>query len=222
MPNLDGFVSNINSTFNSRTTFLGANIDWVDIISALCIGIYFVGLRGHVDHHALTVSVNLLCFAYIGFRVSSEPHKMGEWGLRTKNLLIGSVVSILAITVFSVFLAAISFFKTNAVPFDIHLIGEMVAYTEGAFPQQFLIFGMVCGNLLKLPIFSRGLRLPILAGILFSAGHWHAPYQMFGTMFLGFFCVYFYMRFKNIFPLILMHACLYPLYEAWYKVAINF
>jgi hypothetical protein len=198
------------------------SIDWLDIKATACIGVFFAGLRGRLDHNTLVMMVVLLCLFYIGWRCRGDIHKLKEWGITLDNFWSASFVAFILTIIATVVLASITYMKVGKVSLDPELFSKMVLYIQGAFPQQFLLFGLVFGNLSKLPVLCGRFSLPIVGGLFFAALHLHAPFQMIGTFVLGFVCITFFLHFRTILPLIAMHAYLQPLNAFWIRRAFEY
>lgn len=197
-------------------------IDWNDIHVAVLIGVFFVSLRGRLEHNVLVMLVILLCFFYMGCRARNDIGKLKQWGLTLDRLGRASLVALGLAIVATIGLGTISYFKTDELKFDPKVINQMVLYIKGAFPQQFLVFGMVLGNLSRHPWLSGRVRLPLLGAFLFAVLHFHAPLMMIGTSVLGFACVSFFLYYRTIIPLIFLHAYLQPLNVYWIRSAFEF
>lgn len=198
------------------------SIDWMDILAAAVIGAFFGLVRGRILHDTLVMIVILLCLFYLGWRCKHDMSKLKEWGLTFDHLGSASLVALGFAMLATMVLGAITFMETGEIKYNSDLWQQMVRYIKGAFPQQFLIFGLVIGNFSKLSTFSGHFRLPLMGGLFFGALHFHAPWQILGTFFLGFFCIAFFLRFRTIIPLIAVHAYLYPLNELWIRGVFGF
>lgn len=206
-------------------------IDRLDIRFAVFVGMLTGGVKmiGRTmpawevrDNDALLAF--LVCLVYIVARGQRQPAKLDEWGLTTP-LTPGALVGGLALLLLGIALqAAAGLAAAGTLSFEIAYLPRMIDYIPGAFPQQFFMCSVGLVTLARFPIFHGLWRLPLTVGIVFSLAHWWTParlpgtfipIQMLTTLPAGFFCALYFLKFRTVLPLTLLHAILFVLGVEW-------
>jgi membrane protease YdiL (CAAX protease family) len=206
-------------------------IDWMDLKFAVVVGIIATVLKVtrmanpewfHSFNDGLVPS--LLCIGYIIARARRQPEKLDEWGLTTPltapAVLMGFVLLGIAVGLNAVSGLAL----TGRLGFEPWYVPDMVDYILGAFPQQFFMCSVGLVTLAKIPAFKGTWRLPLTVGLVFSLAHWWTPahipgtfipVQMVTTLPAGFILTLYFLKFRNILPLTIIHAITFVVGVNW-------
>ena len=99
--------------------------------------------------------------------------------------------------------------SNNTILFNPHIIPILILYPLWGFIQQFLVVGLVAGNLKDLRSGKVPLVLIVLsASVLFSLVHYPYPLLMIATFFLALLYTFIYLRYRNLISLGLFHGWL--------------
>lgn len=205
-------------------------IDWLDIRFAVFAGLLYVPLKAMAMHgdpgnvaSTLGDIISIPCIAYILWRAQTQPEKLREWGLTTplKGLALGIFGLLLIATI--VPLAVFGLLKTGSLSFEIGYLFRMIDYVSAAFPQQFLVFAVGVATLEKLPGLHGNWRLPLILGFLFGFSHFFiasrplcgVPAQVIVTLPFGCVATWYFLRFRTIVPLVIIHAIGFVLLVEW-------
>ena len=145
---------------------------------------------------------------YVMVQVRRNQSSLREWGFTAKNFwksfMIISPVALICIG--GMMLYADS---NNTVLLNPHIIPILILYPLWGFIQQFLVVGLVAGNLKDLH--SRKVPLPLIVlvtSVLFSLVHYPSTLLMIATFLLAIFYTIIYLRYRNLFSLGLFHGWL--------------
>lgn len=167
---------------------------------------------------------SILILAYVFFHARREPKLLDTWGLTTpiSKAALAFATAMLAFAIGSLLLMA----KLLAAPVEYRaeFVSDMVNYIVGAFPQQFIACSLGFVWLAERPVFRGPWRLPIFVGLVFALAHFWTPARIPGTIIpvqmlitlpMGVAATYYFLRFRTIMPLVIMHAILWVLYFNW-------
>lgn len=206
-------------------------IDWADVQCAVFVGMLTGGVKllGKAmpaweirDIDALLAF--LVCLVYIIARGRRRPAKLDEWGLTTPLTPAALLASLGLLLLAIVLQAAAGLAAAGTLSFEIAYLPRMIDYIPGAFPQQFFMCSVGLVTLARFPIFHGPWRLPLTVGIVFSLAHWWTPARLPGTLIpvqmlttlpAGFFCALYFLKFRTVLPLTLLHAILFVLGVEW-------
>lgn len=166
----------------------------------------------------------LLILAYVLYHARRMPERLDEWGFTTP-LTRGAILSACGLLAFALAVIVawakhlgLSTAITPQYPF------EMLDYLIGAFPQQFFMCSVGLVTLARIPRLKGQWRIPLLVGCIFALAHlWtparfsplHIPVQSVITFPLGFVAAAYFLSYRTIIPLTIIHAILFPLYFHW-------
>jgi len=145
---------------------------------------------------------------YVYGRHRRQPGILAYWGFRTDNFR-RSFLRLLPAATGAVILFAGVGYATGKLVLSWHLLPVLLLYPVWGVIQQFLVVGLVAGNLSD----YAGRRLPpaLVTGttaVLFSAVHWPARLLVAGTFVLAVVYVLAYLRSRNLWTLGLYHGWL--------------
>ena len=158
------------------------------------------------------LSATLLWFAYIWYRNKTTKGILKYWGFRTDNFtkVLKTVLpfGISAVTVFFV-IGAIQ----GTLNMTWHIIPVLLFYPLWGTIQQFLLIGLVAGNLYDNPNRKIGKHVIVLfAATLFALVHYPEYWLIGGTFILAIFYGYVYLKEKNLYVLGIFHGWLGALF----------
>lgn len=149
---------------------------------------------------------------YIWLRKRSIKGIMYYWGFRTDNFKQVLHIVIPFGTLSVVFFLIVGLMQ-DTVNLSWHIIPILVTYPIWGVLQQFLVIGLVTGNLQDMN--SITLRKPVivlLTAILFAAVHYPYNWLILGTFVLALFYGYVYLRARNVYVLGIFHGWLAGLF----------
>jgi len=211
-------------------------IDWMDIRVGFLTGCLFAVIKGiklmmpelHMGNLDAIIPF-LLCVQYTIYRAREEPEKLDEWGITTPITFLALVAIMVISTVAIGCLAATGFFLSGTLSFEFKYVTNMIEYIISAFPQQFFLCSVLLVSLAKLPLFRGNWRLPLAVGLLFAAAHFWTPFhlpgtkiplQLIGTFPMGFMAAWYFLKYRTLLPLVLVHAILYVLLHNWVEIRL--
>jgi len=145
---------------------------------------------------------------YVYIRNRKEPGILAHWGFRLDN-----VNKVLRMVLPFGILAVITFFVTGyflgTINLNWHIIPILIFYPIWGVIQQFLVIGLMAGNLQDLQ--NQKLSKPAiitLTALLFGLVHYPYYWLMIGTFVLALFYGFVYLRERNVYVMGLFHGWL--------------
>lgn len=146
------------------------------------------------------------CYVYI--RNKKEPGILAHWGFRLDN-----VNKVLRMVLPFGILAVITFFVTGyflgTINLNWHIIPILIFYPIWGVIQQFLVIGLMAGNLQDIQ--NQKLSKPAiitLTALLFGLVHYPYYWLMIGTFVLALFYGFIYLKERNVYVMGLFHGWL--------------
>ncbi|MFD1001960.1 CPBP family intramembrane glutamic endopeptidase [Ohtaekwangia kribbensis] len=133
---------------------------------------------------------------------------LAYWGFRTDNF--GTVArKLLPFGVIAIAIFFIIGYQRHSINFSWHIIPILILYPAWGTIQQFLVVGLVAGNLqhLKVNRTSEAFIITITA-VLFALVHYPDYWLIAGTFVLALLYTYIYLRHRNVYVLGLFHGWL--------------
>ncbi|WP_303319109.1 CPBP family intramembrane glutamic endopeptidase [Flavivirga abyssicola] len=157
-------------------------------------------------------------FLYIFFRYKIEKGVIKYWGFRTDNFKKALKLMIPFSMVSLMLIFGIGYFQ-NTIKLTWHILPLLITYPIWGSVQQFLIIGLVAGNLndLNSKKLSKSLII-VITSVLFSIVHFPSMWLMIGTFILALFYGYVYLKVKNIYVMGIFHGWLGALF---YYIVVN-
>jgi uncharacterized protein len=186
---------------------------WLEIAAVLltCIGKFI--FMDWLDLRLIYVSVAVITWVvYIVWRSRQEPGILTRWGFRRNN--VGRVVRLVWPFVA---LALASFIIIGSVRGTInlswHILPILITYPIWGTIQQFLLVGLVAGNLQDMQHAAWPTRVIIpMCAVLFSVVHYPNGWLMAGTFVLALYYGFIYLRERNVYVLGALHGWLGALF----------
>lgn len=149
---------------------------------------------------------------YIIYRHRSAPGILRHWGFRTDNFrqVARMVLPFAAVSL-------VLFFTVGAIQGTLnptwHILPLFVTYPIWGTIQQFLVIGLVAGNLNEMDR-QRSNKAVILVAtaVLFAGVHYPDRWLIIGTFVLALFYGYIYLRVRNVYVMGIMHGWLGALF----------
>lgn len=145
---------------------------------------------------------------YVVYRNKVHPGILAYWGFRIDNFN-KTVRMILPFGIFSVILFFLVGFCQNTINLSWHIIPILILYPIWGIVQQFLVIGLVAGNLNDMQ--GKGLNkifIIMFTALLFGLVHYPYYWLMIGTFVLAVLYGYIYLKERNVFVMGLFHGWL--------------
>lgn len=152
------------------------------------------------------VLICLFWLTYIYLKYKRNHAAIKDWGIRRKNfkktflfLLPFAIICISGIGIYGYL------FRSNLI--DWHILPILILYPLWGLIQQFIVVGLISGNLMaiKNPRFSN-FQIILLTSLFFSLVHFPSAFLMFFTFIMQWIFTTAFLRWKNIWPLGLYHG----------------
>ncbi len=161
------------------------------------------------------VGASLFWITFVIIRARQDRTILRTWGFKLDNLRESARLPLLFFSVSAATLAAYALVKGHF-SFPLHTVLLLLFYPFWGVIQQFLVLGIVVGNLQKLEgIGSNRLLLIITGAIVFSSVHIPDFRLTAGTLMLALLYVPHFLRYRNVLPLGLVHGWLGSLFNPW-------
>lgn len=172
-------------------------------------------LRGTAAAPVYIIFACVFWLAFVLWRGRSRPGTLRRWGFRADNLREASRTPLLLLVVSAAVFAGVGIARgTFSLP--VQLPALLLLYPVWGVVQQFLVLGIVVGNLARIPLFDRHrFILVALGSAIFGAVHFPSPLLVAGTTVLAFLYVPLYLRHRNLWPLGFVHGWVGSLFYLW-------
>ena len=171
-----------------------------------------------VDDGANPYFIGGACLFWASFVVVRAREHRGllrQWGFRLDNLREASVVPLLFFTGAASALAVYALVKGHF-SFPLHTVLLLLLYPVWGIIQQFLVLGVVVGNLEKVPMLGENrVVLVLLGALVFGAVHLPNLLLTAGTTVLALVYVPVFLRHRSVWSLGLVHGWLGSLFYLW-------
>jgi membrane protease YdiL (CAAX protease family) len=137
------------------------------------------------------------------------------WGFRTENLRPATLAALVLFLLATSSFALLALWKgTLHLPWN--LLPQFFIYPVWGVIQQFLILAIFAGNLEHLALLrTRRVALILVTAAVFGAVHLYDPRLAAATFALELVVVPIYLRYRNLWPLGVLHGWLGALFYAW-------
>ena len=207
-------------------------IDWMDIRFAVALGVIMIVVKllqlyapaSGVSRTTTDEIASILTIGYILTRARRTPEKLDDWGLTTRLTGPAILTGVVLLGVTVGVLAAAGRMAAGRLSFRPEYVTQMIEYIAAAFPQQFVLCSIGLVTLETLRPFRGAWRLPLAVGLGFCLAHFWTPARFPGTIIpiqmpltfvAGFVASFYFLKFRSILPLTVIHAIVYPLLNNW-------
>jgi uncharacterized protein len=189
------------------------NIRWSEVGAVVATGLGKICFMDLLEFRLPFITITILGWvSYIVYRYQKEPGSLKRWGFRTDNF--GHAMRLLLPFALFAILAFFGIgFAQDSINVTWHIIPVLMLYPLWGVIQQFLVIGLVAGNLNEMskPALNTWMIIFITA-LLFGLIHYPYLWLMGGTFVLALLYGYVYLRVKNIYALGLFHGWLGALF----------
>jgi hypothetical protein len=192
-----------------------ASPDWLALAGIfLTIVLSFVARRTGAMGFFIAGAV-VFWAVYVYWRSRSDPQALHDWGFRVDNLGRAALVTLL------VFIGIVGILITygainHTLSFPTHLLAQLLIYPAWGIIQQFLALAIVVGNLERTAMFQgRRVLLALFTAMLFSVVHFYDLGLAAGVFMLELIVVPLYFRYRNLWPIGVLHGWCGALYYLW-------
>jgi hypothetical protein len=193
----------------------GDDFDWTAVMAAVATGVIFLFATAHGPNIYFTLGAFCFWIIFIAVRVRRDRNTLERWGFRTDNLLRAALIPIAIFVVAALGFAAYAIARQRF-QFPLHVLPLLLIYPLWAVIQQFLVLGIVVGNLAKIDSLKRRPILLVLIGTLVFGGiHLPDPILTVGTTALALLYVPLFLRDRNVLPLGVVHGWIGTLFYLW-------
>lgn len=189
--------------------------DWVGLVSVVVTVALHLILQARGPNPFFIGGACLFWTGFVVFRVRHDPGAFRRWGFRSDNLLRASAIPA-ALFVAAALALGVYAYQSGKLRFPPHTGLLFLLYPAWGVVQQFLALGVAVQSLERLPAIGRSKALLTLLGaVLFSAVHAPDLWPMAATFLLELVLVPLYLRYRNLWPLGILHGWLGVLFYLW-------
>lgn len=146
--------------------------------------------------------------AYVIVRSNQVPHILKYWGFRKDNFR-DVIMRVLPFGIVSVFAFVLVGYYRDTINITWHIFPILMLYPIWGVIQQFLVIGLVAGNLQHLQNQRiNSFAIILVTAILFGLLHYPHYWLMIGTFILALLYGFIYLQRRNIFVMGLFHGIL--------------
>jgi membrane protease YdiL (CAAX protease family) len=191
------------------------SLDWVALIAAVATGVIFLAATARGPNVYFTLGAFVFWVAFVAWRAHRDKQALRNWGFRGDNLLAAARVPAALFVLAALAFAAYAFAK-HRFQFPAHILPLFLLYPPWAVIQQFLVLGILVGNLEKIDALRRRpILLVIIGSFVFGAIHLSHPFLIVGTTLLALVYVPHFLKYRNVWPLGVVHGWIGPLFYLW-------
>jgi membrane protease YdiL (CAAX protease family) len=145
---------------------------------------------------------------YVLYRSRKEPGILAHWGFRTDNFR-NVLLMVLPFGISAVAAFFITGYFLGTLNLTWHILPVLLLYPIWGVIQQFLVIGLMAGNLQDIENQKMGKPvIIILTAVLFGAVHYPYAWLMLGTFVLALFYGFIYLKARNVYVMGLFHGWL--------------
>lgn len=192
-----------------------SGIDWVALIAALLTGVIFLIATARGPNVLFTIGATVFWLSFIAVRIYRDRRAPATWGFRVDNLRKAARVPAVLFVVATLAFAAYAFAR-HQFRFPAHTLFLFLIYPLWGVIQQFLVLGVLVGNLERVAaIGGRPILLVVIGAAVFGAIHLPDPVLTAGTTVLALVYVPLFLRHRNVLPLGVVHGWIAALFYLW-------
>jgi hypothetical protein len=187
---------------------------WLELAAVGVTGIFHLVSSALGLHGVFVLAAALLWMAHIGRTMWKRPARLQTWGFRTENLGRTFLATTALCAPVAGAMAAYAAVH-GAIAIRPHAVFPLLLYPLWGLVQQFLVQGLVIGNLVNSGLVTRRIVLVLIGASLFGLVHVPSWPLVLATFGLGLLFVPVYLRFRNLWPLGIYHGWLGTLFYYW-------
>jgi hypothetical protein len=192
-----------------------SRIDWIALAGVVVtIALHFVLQAGGPNPYFIGGAC-LFWAAFVVVRARQNPRAFREWGFRADNLAQASVLPALLFIIIAVGFAVYAAVREHF-HFPLHALPLFLLYPVWGIIQQFLALGVVVNNLEQVDGLKRQpVLVALIAAVIFGAVHGDDLRLAAGTFAIELVLVPLYLRYRNLWPLGVLHGWVGGLFYLW-------
>jgi hypothetical protein len=189
--------------------------DWTALSGAAATAGLHLIMQAQGPSPLLIVGACLFWSCFVFFRTWQDRAALRRWGFRADNLHQAAVFPALIFVVTAIGFAWYAH-RQGTLGFSAHLLLILLIYPAWGLVQEFLVLAVVVGNLELMPSLRRrrGL-LVLLVAAVFGLIHGLDLRVVSGSFFLELTCIPLYFKYRNLWPLGVLHGWLGALFYFW-------
>src|SRR5262245_13730331 len=153
--------------------------------------------------------------AFVLVRARQDRDAFRAWGFRADNLWQASILPAVVFVIGAAGLAGFAWLR-GTFRFPVHGLPLFLVYPAWGLIQQFLLLGVVVGNLERLDgLRQRKALIVLIVALLFGLVHAFNVRLVVATFFLELVIVPMYLQHRNLWPLGVLHGWLGGLFYLW-------
>jgi uncharacterized protein len=182
-------------------------VKWFEIFAVISTGILKFVFIDWLNMRAIyIVSICLFWLIYIYSKYKRNPQVIRQWGIQKQHfkktflyLLPFGLICVGGIGIYGYL------YRVDIVTW--HILPMLILYPFWGLIQQFIVAGLISGNLkaIENPRFSN-YQIILLTSLFFSLVHYPSPFLMLFTFIMQWIFTTAFLRWKNIWPLGLYHG----------------
>ncbi|MDX6611284.1 MAG: hypothetical protein QOD75_470 [Blastocatellia bacterium] len=185
------------------------------LIAAVATGVIFLTTTARGPNVYFTLGAFVFWVAFVIWCARRDKNALKNWGFRGDNLLEAARIPLALFVVATLVFAAYALAK-HQFQFPAHILPLFLLYPPWAVVQQFLVLGILVGNLEKISALRRRRTLLVIIGsLVFGAIHLSHPFLTIGTTLLALIYVPHFLKYRNVWPLGVVHGWIGPLFYLW-------
>ncbi len=190
--------------------------DWPALAGAAATGvIHLVSVSDGRPSPYFIVGACVFWIAFVILRGRQDRRIFREWGFRYDDLFRASLIPFVMVLLAVPCMALYASLK-GQLSFPAHTLLPLLLYPVWGVVQQFLILGLVVGNLSKISFLKKNPLFMILLGaFIFGAVHLPDPLLTAATTGLALVYVPLFLHFRHLWPLGVVHGWLGTLFYLW-------
>jgi uncharacterized protein len=180
---------------------------WLEIFAVIITGLLKFVLIDWLNLRAFYIGIICLFWiTYIYLKYKSNPKSLVHWGIRKQGFK-QSFLFILPIAVISTTGIVAYGYLSGAYILNWHILPILILYPLWGLIQQFVMIGLIAGNLKAMnKTRFKNYQIILLTSLLFSLVHYPIGFLMIFTFIMELIFLFVFFRWKNIWPLGLYHG----------------
>jgi hypothetical protein len=189
--------------------------DWFALTGIVVTVALHLLLQSHKPNLFFIVGACLFWAGFVAVRAWRDPGVFRRWGFRSDNLLWASAVPAALLAVAVLVLGAYAFWQ-GRLWLPLYAVLLFLLYPIWGLAQQLLALGIAVQNLELVPALARRRwLLALLGAALFAAVHAPDLWVVAATFLLELILVPVFLRYRNLWPLGVLHGWLGALFYLW-------